>query len=180
MPRRGIRRAACFCIAKHTAGNSASGKLHSCRRNVGLSLTPSKGLKLNDEVNVRFPWDFEMQCARARARTGEVLLVVSSRSRYFFSSFLPFFSYLISWLAFLSLLSIPGVFSLDKFAAVGNKTRLLFISVLPPERNGKMCLTEHNAVRYEIAGFFFFETKCQFVRMKFQRSIVTDGVTNVS
>lgn len=33
-------------------------------KNVGLSLTHSGGLKLNDEVNVRFLWDFEMQRAR--------------------------------------------------------------------------------------------------------------------
>lgn len=86
MPRRGVRRAACFCVARHSAGNSASGKLHSCRRNVGLSLTRSKGLKLNDEVNVRFSWDFEMQCARARALGAPCSFL--SISLFFFPPFL--------------------------------------------------------------------------------------------
>lgn len=119
-----------------SAGNPASGKLHRRHRNVGLSLTRGKGLKLNDEVNVRFLRDFEMQCAREsrRARAFDALLVVSSRSRYFFPlppSRRPFFHLI------LRSSPSPRVFSLDKLAAVGNKTRSLFISDLLSERNRK-------------------------------------------
>lgn len=88
-------------------------------------------LKLNDEVNVRFLRDFEMH-----PRLPGASCSFFSRPRYFFFlSFLGFFFLLLLSPRLsrdfpFSLVSfcIPGVFSLNKLAALGNKTRLLFIS----------------------------------------------------
>lgn len=89
-------------------------------------------LKLNDEVNVRFLRDFEMHPHPPGASCS-----FFSRPRYFFpfllssffSSFFPFpFAVSRNFPFSLVPFSIPGVFSLNKLAALGNKTRLLFIS----------------------------------------------------
>lgn len=124
----------CSCVARH--GPREIPRLEnytSARRTSDYPWPVVEELKLNDEVNVRFLRDFEMH--------PRPLLVVSSLDLviFFLPSSLLFFSFfppsfvlfrLISRLLFFPSFSspIPGVFSLNKFAALGNKTRLLFIS----------------------------------------------------
>lgn len=125
----------CSCVARHSPREIPRLENYTpARRTSDYPWPVLEELKLNDEVNVRFLRDFEMHPRPLGACS------FFPRSRYFFFSLsspgffppsfpLPFPSALSRDFPFFShSLPHPGSISLNKLAALGNKTRLLFIS----------------------------------------------------